>query len=476
VEELKSDLATADVLITTGGLAYAKNMRSATTIPEASSKVQRAVEEHQLISKRVSTSESILDNICLTLRELFPSVKELANCCQSMGVEMPLSLPKASKDVLLSVAERFRTTSIKLGTRKERWGQISSAVSAYHSRLSEEEVDLSKAAIAEANVVGATCSGIAGSPDFADDFDLVIIDEAGRATPLDLLMAMVRGRSIVIVGDHRQLPPLLNQEVEKALVNDFDGNADCRLTLFERMFNGMPAMRKENLRKQYRMVDTICDVVREISYKDLAMETAGDALTRKHPFKDLAPIHWIQCEGNKNRAERIGNGRRNWAEVEAIQNFLGRLIPVVESDEFARFLKEHKQENPYEIGIIAMYRQQALALESAVLKESFSNDRIAIEVGTVDAFQGREKDAVIVSFVETDPKKSSFFYDRRRLNVALSRAKELLVIVGGLDVLGRGRTVLLGGRKIPNPLNELKYLFDACAAANVATKEVHRAD
>jgi superfamily I DNA and/or RNA helicase len=238
----------------------------------------------------------------------------------------------------------------------------------------------------------------------------------------------------------------------------------------------MPQIRKEALRKQYRMVDAICDVVREISYRELAIETTGAALTRKHPFKNLAPIHWIQCEGNKNRAETIGHGIRNWAEIEAIQQFLSRLIPISGSEEFLHFLQECKQGNPYEIGIIAMYRQQALALESAILREQFAKDRLAIEVGTVDAFQGREKDAIIVSFVETNPNKLRFFYDRKRLNVALSRARELLVIVGGLDVLGRKAKVLVEGRSIDNPLNELKFLFDACLAANHATRETHHAE
>ena len=144
-----------------------------------------------------------------------------------IGIAVPSPLRNASEDGLLSVAGQFRTASARLRARKESWGQISSAVSAYQSRLSEEKVDLSKAAIAEANVVGATCSGIAGARDFADDFDWVIIDVAGRATPLDFLMSMVRGRSIVLVGDHKQLPPLLNQDIEKELLNDQDGEENC---------------------------------------------------------------------------------------------------------------------------------------------------------------------------------------------------------------------------------------------------------
>ena len=84
-----------------------------------------------------------------------------------------------------------------------------------------------------------------------------------------------------------------------------------------------------------------------------------------------------------------------------------------------------------------MYRQQVNALEEAMPPDLKQNSAIKIELGTVDSFQGREKDAIIVSVVETNPRRKRFFYDARRLNVALSRGKELLVIIGELDVFRR---------------------------------------
>jgi len=476
---LASDLAIADVLIASGGITYAKNMGSSTSIVMAIKACKRAFDEAQAAEEQAGIIQKELDKIIHNLSDLRPSISELEDYCRELGVEVTLPIPPDHRGLILNAAGRCRVACFRLETRREKSAQLSSALAAYHSRLSEESVDLSKAAIAEANVVGATCSGIAGSSDFADDFDLVIVDEAGRATPLDLLMPMVRGRSIVLVGDHKQLPPLLNQEIEKELLNDseIDGSPDdYRLTLFERLFRGVPDSRKEALRKQYRMVNTICDVVRELSYRELAIETTGDALTRAHPFPNIAPIHWVKCEGSKNVAETVGYGIRNAAEVAGILQFIRRLVPMVESDGFLQFLKEKKQGNPYEIGVIAMYRQQALALESAISREKFISDRLKIEVGTVDAFQGREKDAVFVSFVETNPNKLRFFYDRKRLNVALSRARELLVIVGSLDVLGRRPKVQAAGKAVPNPLHELKFLFEACAGAGVATREVHRAE
>lgn len=116
MKELKSDLAIADVLIGAGGLAYAKNMRSAMTISDAWRKVQHVVEENRLTSERVSTSEMNLDNIYRTMLKLFSSIKELSERCQLIGIAVPLSLPDANDDVLFSVAERLLTTSLRLAS------------------------------------------------------------------------------------------------------------------------------------------------------------------------------------------------------------------------------------------------------------------------------------------------------------------------------------------------------------------------
>ena len=104
-----------------------------------------------------------------------------------------------------------------------------------------------------------------------------------------------------------------------------------------------------------------------------------------------------------------------------------------------------------------MYKQQSQAIERNI--ERIINDypAVRVESGTVDSFQGREKDAIILTFSETDPKRKRFFYDKRRLNVALSRAKELLVIIGSLDKLGASPEVF-GSR---NPLFELGDFIQA---------------
>lgn len=123
-----------------------------------------------------------------------------------------------------------------------------------------------------------------------------------------------------------------------------------------------------------------------------------------------------------------------------------------------------------------MYRGQVSALDRAITSARIrEKPGMEIELGTVDAFQGREKDAVIVSLVETDPNRRRFFYDVRRINVALSRARTLLIIVGGIDILGR-RPTAPNDDRIPNPLHRLGQLLKSDIAAGAAVAEVFNAD
>ena len=206
-------------------------------------------------------------------------------------------------------------------------------------------------------------------------------------------------------------------------------------SIFQRVYESSHADRRQALRLQYRMAPAICDIVRELSYQHatLSLETDVSIRKRAHTFPFLKAVHWIRpTTGGKNIAHSPGNkGLVNRAETEAAVAIFLRLAkyPIANTDD-----------NPYKIGIISMYKQQSHAIERELRHAQRDYPHIDLEVGTVDSFQGREKDAVIVTFSETDPKKKRFFYDRRRLNVSLSRARELLIVIGSLDVLGARRS------------------------------------
>ncbi len=357
--------------------------------------------------------------------------------------------------------DRLRSAAGSIHARRERWGILRESLLQYQARLEGHGVDLKRAVVHEANVIAATCSGIAGAKDFDPVFDYVIIDEAGRATPLDLLIPMVRGKTIVLVGDYKQLPPMLDREIS----DDLATSEAAEVPLFERLFNNTACSRKQALSSQYRMVQDICDIVSDISYwPDQTLETCGIAKSRHHPFRGLKPIHWIQCAGRLNRAEKNGgHSLRNRGEILAAVDIAERLTLQ---------LNEIQPDRPYELGIISMYRGQVAALEDALPRSVTDCPFITTQLGTVDAFQGREKDAIILSFVATDPDLNYFFFDRRRLNVALSRAKELLVLIGGLDVLGRRPKVF--GKQ--NPVARLRGLIEESLLVDGASKETFYAE
>jgi superfamily I DNA and/or RNA helicase len=118
-----------------------------------------------------------------------------------------------------------------------------------------------------------------------------------------------------------------------------------------------------------------------------------------------------------------------------------------------------------------MYRAQVDAFERALPAPLRDHKIMNIEFGTVDAFQGREKDAVIVSLVGSDPKRVAFFQEVRRLNVAISRTRELLVLIGNLEELGRHPRV----GAVPNAVFDLNRLLQAAIVNGSASSGVFHA-
>jgi AAA domain len=348
--------------------------------------------------------------------------------------------------------------------RHERAPMVQDALRIYHKRLNTKIIDLEDAIVVDADIIAATCTGIATAKRFQGDFDCVIVDEAGKAAPLDLLIPMIRGKSVVLVGDHRQLPPLLDHDIIKDLQQGgWDASVSTQ-SLFEQLFVGSHLCRKSQLALQYRMVPPICRVVKELSYWDLALEPAGVALKRHHPFTSefACAVHWISCEGPKNRAMRRGGtsgSPENEAEAEAIVNCLQRLASGLDG-----------VSDPYKVGVISMYSGQVARIRREVARAKIDPAKLSIEQGTVDAFQGRQRDAIIVSLVETDPDKRAFFYDIRRLNVALSRARDLLIVVGSVDKLGKSR---LSPFKDTNPMHSLNQIFEESGRMGELKKETY---
>lgn len=280
----------------------------------------------------------------------------------------------------------------------------------------------------------ATCQA---SMDLREDvdktYDLVIIDEAARANPLDLFIPMSMGRKIILVGDHKQLPHMLEPDVLKLLTDDpkFKDIPEIEKSLFERLFEMFSKGQKPKaiqLTKQFRMHPEICSFVSE-SFYDGILQTAksvtADDRKSSSNINNGKALTFVNIPISRG-AEASGVSKIRWAEVEVIGKDIRHILDV---------------DPDASIGIITFYAAQAQMLKRHT--DSFLNDeeKANIEIGTVDAFQGKEFDYVLLSCVRSnaprDGKKPvvGFLEKPNRLCVAFSRSIRQLAVYGDAETL-----------------------------------------
>jgi hypothetical protein len=308
-----------------------------------------------------------------------------------------------------------------------------------------------------ANVIGATCSET-GKKDFYNSseinpkFDLSIVDEVSKATPPELILPALLGKRTLLVGDHRQLPPVFRdttfpEAVENGEITDieFDNFREMVTTsYFKHLFESVDPSIRVALQQQYRMHPQIMDAVNQF-YADQPLRSGGgdeDLARRKaHSFqltneadqqwlKPGAHLVWIDStydvRGQAVENQRAGTSRFNEAEADLCVDLLRNLI--------------HQTDD---IGIISLYRAQILQIQSKLRDENAPELRKFLEakgVNTVDQFQGSERDIIIVSLTRTDDHLSGeFIKDFRRINVAISRARKLLIVIGRQKTFDSGQ-------------------------------------
>ena len=317
-------------------------------------------------------------------------------------------------------------TALKENKKKyAKYSKVESLCKEWQKRVTQGD-GLLQESIADSTIVGATCLGIASlSSAIEFDFDWVIVDEAGKATPPEILVPICLGRKVVLVGDHKQLPPVVDETLLK--LQDRErmniSKEDLELSLFEYLERGLSDDCKNILDEQYRMNPVIGDLISKLFYESkLVSKTSREEKTIPLKMYESKPLVWLSTAARSDRKEeRISDSYRNTCEAKLI------FEQLLEIDGELGELKLKK-----ETAIIAGYRGQRDSLTrlyESSYKARFRN--MSIEINTVDAFQGRETDIVFYSIVRSnDNGKLGFLKDVRRLNVAFSRARELLVVVG----------------------------------------------
>jgi energy-coupling factor transporter ATP-binding protein EcfA2 len=285
---------------------------------------------------------------------------------------------------------------------------------------------------------GVSSSVFGGADAILPRFDAVIVDEAARATPGDLMIPMTFARQrIILVGDHRQLPHMIDEQIIKQLEDEgsTEGFRDAlERSLFQHLKERAEALtlsdgiqRVVTLDAQFRMHPTLGQFVSENFYlpygESFASPRPGSDF--EHTLKPFAGscAGWVDVGRSLGAEEKVPGGTSYFrvAEVDAVEGLLRRWT----EDLFSRNLS---------VGVIAFYSEQRDRLKERISSESLDPSG-RVTVGTVDSFQGREFDAVILSAVRTSPAPGSkaeygHLVSANRLCVAMSRQKRLLVVVG----------------------------------------------
>lgn len=266
-------------------------------------------------------------------------------------------------------------------------------------------------------------------------FDYVIIDEAARATTSEMLVAMVTGARFLVVGDHRQLPPFFDNETQRDLREaELDVERASR-SLFEELFERAPTSNRATLRRQFRMHRSIGKLVADLYYPEVGIQhgTPDDKrMLALDGFGGEQRVFWLDVAEGRERQTQGSTSRWNHEEVVAIEQLLQK---------WERELRQnggHRTGDPpvgpprtYSVGIIAAYVDQRDRLVNRIRPGHADRwHHLRVRIDTVDAFQGKQDDIMLYSMVRAHTTALRFIADRRRLNVAFSRAKRLLVIVG----------------------------------------------
>lgn len=313
--------------------------------------------------------------------------------------------------------------------------------------------EIRKLYVKHANVIGTTCVASARK-DFIDnypEFDVVIIDEVSKATPPELLLPMLKGKKIILVGDHHQLPPLLgNDTLEETLQEmaneseDFEGKAELKKllkeSLFERLYNNLPKSNKTMLAIQYRMHENIMATIApfyEQENERLQCGLTNSDLERNHLLespliKRDSHLVWLDMPNEPLYFEERMKGGKSLYNPAELRETSTLLQEMDEAAEQAKQAGRMKMDEKKSIGVISFYGEQVKRIDRLIHQE-LSLRNLTIRTGTVDRFQGMEMDIILLSMVRNHNNKQDdigFAKDYRRLNVALSRAKELLVLIG----------------------------------------------
>ena len=298
------------------------------------------------------------------------------------------------------------------------------------SRATELEIRINADLFGEARVIASTLVGSANRLLEGQKFGTLFIDEAAQALEAACWIPMRRVSRVILAGDHCQLPPTVKS------IAALKGGLGK--TLMERIVENKPEC-VTLLGVQYRMNEEIMKFSSDWFYGG-KVKTAPEIRQRKSILNFDRPILWIDTgqmevgpDEPSNKEQFVGEsfGRVNKGEAELTLRHL--------QDYFTKIGKERILEEQIDVGVISPYRAQVQYLRKLVKQRAFFKPyRRLITVNTVDGFQGQERDIILISMVRANENgEIGFLRDLRRMNVAITRARMKLIILGDVATLTR---------------------------------------
>jgi hypothetical protein len=480
---------------------------------------QRALTAAQTVVDAALAEEARCESAVRDAIELWETALALTG---DLGPAAPPSSPALAAAV--AAVGKVRAAHADRLKRATRWRAVQGEWIDRLGRVTDSDREQLQALyVRHSNVVGMTCNEAGKRNTWQDPefkpFDIVIVDEVSKATPPELILPLLLGEKAILVGDHRQLPPMFRERdatfgeaAEEGEVSKEDFESFRRMvtaSLFEELFEQAPDDIKAMLWTQYRMHPRIMDAVNQFYEGRLEPGPNRDALAtaRVHHLdvpasgggRLLAPnqhLLWIDSskapDGSAAWEEQRGSSKLNWLEIDIITALLVRFgqalgargygptreievartdaggtwkellrracadIPVETLDDLfqeRRIRVDGRAQKPNgiaragavihvraqkEVGVITFYGAQLKELRNEIDRaRSKHRDVFAameLRTNTVDRFQGMEKPIILASLVRAkNGKLGDFVREFQRINVGLSRAQQLLVVVGAED-------------------------------------------
>ena len=323
---------------------------------------------------------------------------------------------------LSALGKSYRGVDVKTIQSMAQWIKEDEKVEKFFSAIRELEEAIVQDIISNADVVLST-NGMIGAEMFEGvTFDVAVIDEASQQMEPSTLLPMMRAKKVILAGDHKQLPP--------TVISNLD---TLKHSLFEKLMD-RDDITQTMLEIQYRMHKKIMDFPNQLMY-DGKLKAADNVANRKLLLKNLPddqeiakildpnkPIFFLdtsisETSDNKETIQPKSTSYENTFEAKIVASIVKSLV--------------EGGLDASEIGIITPYLAQVKRIEKICKEEG-----VVCEVKSVDGFQGREKEVIVISFVRSNIDNSiGFLKDKRRLNVAMTRAKKKLIMIGNKTTL-----------------------------------------